>query len=121
MKWESILLKQLDSYVVKESIWKEAFGLLGANDRSVSTGQFQATFKEIEKALSRKLTPQDFAFFSLNLEGDVEKHLGLSDYKIMLQLFTDEDYQIESLEGEEDTNILRLSRKELQEELERLQ
>jgi len=116
-----ILKKEFDSYVVKDSIWKEAFGLLGANDRNISTGHLEATFSEIEKALNRKLTPHDFAFFSHNFGGDVEKHLGLSNYKIMLQLFTDEDYQIESLEGEEDDSILRLSRKELQKELERLE
>ena len=121
MNWEDILKNKLDSYVVKDSIWKEAFGLLGANDRSVSTGKFAATFEEIEKALNRKLTPHDFAFLSLNFDGDVERHLGLANYKLMLELFTDGDYQLESLEGEEDDNILRLSRKELQEELERLE
>jgi len=121
MGWQAILKKELVSYVVKESIWKEAYGLLGANDRRVSTGYFEASFDEIEKVLNRKLTPHDFAFFSANFEGDVERHLGLANYKLMLQLFTDEDYQIESLEGEEDDNILRLSRKELQKELERLE
>ena len=121
MSWQVVLLKQLDSYVVKESIWKEAFGLLGSNDRSVSTGRFAATFEQIEKELNRKLTIHDFAFVALNYDGDVERHLGLSKYKQMLQLFTDEDYQLESLEGDDDSNILRLARKELQEELERLQ
>ena len=121
MSWQVILKVLIDSYVVKESIWKEAFGLLGSNDRSVSTGRFAATFEQIEKALNRKLTIHDFAFVALNYDGDVERHLGLSKYKQMLQLFTDEDYQLESLEGDDDSNILRLARKELQEELERLQ
>jgi len=119
MGWFEILKKEFDSYVVKDSIWKEAFGLLGANNRNISSGEFPATFSEIEKALNRKLTPHDFAFYAMNFDGDTEKHLGLSNYKLMLQLFTDEDYQIESLEGEEDDSILRLSRKELQKELER--
>ena len=121
MGWQAILKKELDSYMVKNSIWKEAYGLLGANDRRVSTGKFPATFEEIEKALNRKLTPHDFAFYALNYDGDVERHLGLVNYKLMLQLFTDEDYQLESLEGEEDTDILRFSRKDLQKELERLE
>ena len=121
MSWQVVLLKQLDSYVVKESIWKEAFGLLGSNDRRISTGRHQATFEQIEKALNRKLTPHDFAFVALNYDGDVERHLGLVNYKLLLELFTDEDYQLESLEGDDDSNVLRLARKELQEELERLQ
>ena len=124
MNWFEILKelsKELDSYVVKDSIWKEAFGLLGANNRNISTGHLEPSFEEIERALNRKLTPHDFAFYAMNFDGDTEKHLGLSNYKLMLQLFTDEDYQIESLEGEEDDSILRLSRKVLQKELERLE
>ena len=130
MSWEILLKKEVDAYVVKDSIWKEAYGLLGANDRDISTGHLEPSFEEIERALNRKLTPHDFAFFYLNFKGDVEKHLGLSNYKIMLQLFTDKGYQIESLEGGRflnttavsiaESDILSLSRKRLQEELERL-
>tara|TARA_R110000744_G_scaffold209053_1_gene327860 strand:+ start:1174 stop:1545 length:372 start_codon:yes stop_codon:yes gene_type:complete len=122
MSWKAILKRKLDSYVVKDSIWKEAFGLLGANDRRISTGQFMATFEEIEKALNRKLTPHDFAFLALNYHGDVERHLGPANYKLMLELFTDKDYQIKSLEGDwEAVNVTREYAQEgLQEELERL-
>ena len=125
MSWITILQKKLDGYVVKDSIWEEAFGKLGANDRSVSTGKHQATFKQIEEALNRKLTAHDFSFASLNFDGDVLNHLGISEYKKMLQLFTDENYQKESLEESDDEPnlplMLMLSRKELQEEMERLQ
>tara|TARA_R110000744_G_scaffold60119_1_gene124729 strand:+ start:11993 stop:12397 length:405 start_codon:yes stop_codon:yes gene_type:complete len=110
----------IDAYVVRESVWKKAYGTLGANDSSISTGKMMATFEEIEKKLNRKLTPHDFAFVALNFAGDVEKHLGLSEYKQMLQLFTDEDYQVDSNEGWSSAAGIRLALRDFQEELERL-
>jgi len=111
----------IDAYVVRESVWKKAYGTLGANDGSIRTGDKMASFEEIEKELNRKLTPHDFAFVALNFHGDVERHLGLSKYKQMLQLFTDEDYQVDSNEGWTDAGMKRVALRDFQEELERLQ
>jgi len=106
MSWQDILKVDINSldevYMVTDSVWKEAFGSKGG------TGQeepFYPTLEEIEKILGRKLKAEDFSFMPVNMNQSnrtpkVKNYLGEGEFARMMELFKDEQYQLETLEGE---------------------
>jgi hypothetical protein len=97
MCWRTIL-KYEDDYMVRRSVWveaeKEGSGIGRDKTHDVSTQ------KQLEEALSRPLTANDYMFIIANWRGnDVRNHLGNVEFKRMMDLFKNKEYQIDTREG----------------------
>jgi len=101
MSWRTIL-KLEDDYMVRSSVWIEAgkggvgYILDGIEEE---THDF-STQKELEEALSRPLKAEDYMFIKANwMKDDVKDHLGDAEFKRMMNLFKNKEYQIDTREG----------------------
>jgi len=99
--WFDIL--KTNQYMVKNSIWNDAFGHYNAGAFSIN---------ELERELGRKLTAEDFSFTPMNMSYELQGHIGKNEFNKMLELFKNEQYQIDSLEewGNQDIASLEGSR-----------
>ena len=97
MSWRTIL-KYEDDYMVRRSVWVEA-GKEGSGFSGDETSDF-STQKELEEALSRPLKAEDYMFIMANwMKDDVKDHLGDAEFKRMMNLFRNKEYQIDTREG----------------------